>query len=205
MQTVRQRDENGMLPNLIDLVDIHRKAPDLCQSLAATPALFLDPDTAESSSHLTLDGKPIHDVNILLAAQALSPNLPDLQRMITAMFSGTGDTWVRFTPEFAVGGPIDSIPLEIRAKIYIPSTNDHNEGGLGSYRVHIRHHPNSTPQSFSALERYKCNNTEAFARKYITAEDLLHVMRAVRKEDSSGASAAFRKESRRRHKPIVRR
>ncbi|KAJ7349706.1 hypothetical protein DFH08DRAFT_935700 [Mycena albidolilacea] len=183
MQTVRQRDENGMLPNLIDLVDIHRKAPELCQSLAATPALFLDPDTAESSSHLTLDGKPIHDVNILLAAQALSPDLPDLQRMITAMFSGAGDTWLRFTPEFAVGGPIDSIPLEIRAKIYIPSTMITMKAVL----VHIASTFAITPT------RYKRNNTEAFARKYITAEDLLHVMREVRKEDSSGASAAFRK------------
>ncbi|KAK7034818.1 hypothetical protein R3P38DRAFT_2435204, partial [Favolaschia claudopus] len=29
--------------------------------------------------------------------------------------------------------------------------------------------------------------------KYITAEDLLHVMREVRKEDANGESAAFRK------------
>ncbi|KAK6984276.1 hypothetical protein R3P38DRAFT_2383495, partial [Favolaschia claudopus] len=130
---------------------------------------------------------------VLLAAQVLAPGLPDLSRMITAMFNGAAVTWIRFTPEFRIGGPIDSIPLEILLKLYIPSTNDHNEGPLGSARVHVRYHPNSNPASFSALERYRRNNTEAFAIKNITAEDLLHVMREVRKEDANGEGAAFRK------------
>ncbi|KAK7000776.1 hypothetical protein R3P38DRAFT_2357687, partial [Favolaschia claudopus] len=144
---------------------------------------------------------------IFLAAQVLAPDLPDLSRMISAMFNGSAVTWVRFTPEFQIGGTIDSIPPdefqiggtidsippEILAKLYVPSTNDHNEGPLGSARVHIRYHPNSNPASFSALERYRRNNTEAFADKYITVEDLLHVMREVRKEDANGENAAFRK------------
>ncbi|KAK7035003.1 hypothetical protein R3P38DRAFT_2772051 [Favolaschia claudopus] len=66
-------------------------------------------------------------------------------------------------------------------------------GPLGSARIHIRYHPNSNPASFSALERYRRNNTEAFVDKYITVEDLLHVMREVRKEDANGENAAFRK------------
>lgn len=188
MQIVRKRDKNGMLPNLLDLVDLHRKIPRFCESVAANPSLLLDPST-----QLTLDGEPFHDRNVHLAALVLAPDLPDLERMISAMFSGAAETWIRFTPEFAVGGPIDLIPAEIRPKLYIPSTNDHNEGGLGSFRVHIRYHPHSTPHSFSALERYHRNNTEAFAKKYLTAEDLLYVMREVRIEDASGSHAAFRK------------
>ncbi|KAF8164237.1 hypothetical protein K438DRAFT_1617709 [Mycena galopus ATCC 62051] len=193
MQTVRKRDKHGMLPNLIDLVDLHRKIPKFCLSLAANPSLLLDPNTVYSSSSITLDNQPLHDTNLLLAAQTLLPDIPDLPKMITAMFTGAAETWVRFSSEFAVDGPIDSIPAEIRPKLYIPSTNDHNEGGLGSYRVHIRYHPNSTPHSFSAMERYRRNDTEAFAKKFITAEDLLYVMREVRKEDASGESASFRK------------
>ncbi|KAK7045215.1 hypothetical protein R3P38DRAFT_2442367, partial [Favolaschia claudopus] len=130
---------------------------------------------------------------VILAAQALASELPDLSRMITAMFNGSGETWIRFTPEFVVGGTIDMIPPEIRPFLYVTSTNDHNEGPLGSLRVHVRFHPNSNPESFSALERYWRNDTEAFAAKYITAEDLLFVMREVRVEDASGAHAAFRK------------
>ncbi|KAK6984050.1 hypothetical protein R3P38DRAFT_2807245 [Favolaschia claudopus] len=66
-------------------------------------------------------------------------------------------------------------------------------GPLGSARVHVRYHPNSNPASFSAMERYRRNGTEAFVTKYITTEDLLHVMREVRKEDANGENAAFRK------------
>jgi hypothetical protein len=195
MQTVRKRDENGMLPNLLDsrIVDLNRHVSDFCRSIADDPSLLLDPAAVHSSAHLTLDNEPLHDINILLAAQTLAPDLPDLSRMISAMFSGAADTWVRFTPEFAEGGPIDLIPAEIRSKLYIPSTNDHNEGGLGSWRVHIRYHPNSTPQSFSAMERYRRNDTEAFAAKYITPEDLLHIMRQIRLEEGNGERTAFRK------------
>ncbi|KAF7368528.1 hypothetical protein MVEN_00176100 [Mycena venus] len=171
---------------------MHRKLPDFCRSLAATPSMFFAPDAVDFPKRFTLDGEPFHDRNVFLAAQALAPQLPDLTRMISAMFSGAAVTWIRFTPEFAIDGPIDLIPRSILPKLYIPSTNDHNEGPLGSYRVHIRYHPNSTPESFSALERYRRNNTESFAAKYITAEDLLYVMREVRKEDASGANVAFR-------------
>jgi hypothetical protein len=165
MQTVRKRDENGMLPNLLDskIVDLNRHVSDFCHSIADDPSLLLDPAAVHSSAHLTLDNEPLHDINILLAAQTLAPDLPDLPRMISAMFSGAADTWVRFTPEFAEGGPIDLIPAEICSKLYVSSTNDHNKGRLGSWRVHIRYHPNSTPQSFSAMERYRRNDTEAFA------------------------------------------
>jgi hypothetical protein len=117
--------------------------------------MFFAPNAVNFPERFTLDGEPFHDRNVFLAAQALAPQLPDLTRMISAMFSGAGVTWIRFTPEFAIGGPIDLIPRTIPPKLYIPSTNDHNEGPLGSYRVHIRYHPNSTPESFSALERYR--------------------------------------------------
>jgi hypothetical protein len=184
-----------MLPNLLDsrIVDLNRHVSDFCRSIADDPSLLLDPAAVHSSAHLTLDNEPLHDINILLAAQTLAPDLPDLPRMISAMFSGAADTWVRFTPEFAEGGPINLIPAEIRSKLYVPSTNDHKEGGLSSWRVHIRYHPNSTPQSFSAMERYRRNDTEAFAAKYITPEDLLHIMRQIRLEEGNGERAAFRK------------
>ncbi|KAJ7347067.1 hypothetical protein DFH08DRAFT_700045 [Mycena albidolilacea] len=192
MKAVRKKDGNGMLPNLLDLVDIHHRLPSFCRATAANPSLLLDHNIADSSKQLTLDGEPFHDTNVLLAAQVLAPDLPDVAKMIAAMFSGAADGWNRFTPEFAVGGPVDSIPDEIRAKLYIPATNDHNEGGLRSWCVHIRFHPHSTPRSFSTMERYRRNNTEAFAAKYITADDVLHVMREVRKEDASGANTIFR-------------
>ncbi|KAJ7783630.1 hypothetical protein DFH07DRAFT_764108 [Mycena maculata] len=134
MQIVRSKDVNGVLPNLLDLVDIHRKLPDFCRSLAANPSLFFAPNAVDFPE-----------------PQALASQLLDLPRMISAMFSGTGVTWIRFTPEFVI--------------------------------VHIRYHPNSTPESFSALERYHHNNTESFAAKYITAKDLLYIMREKRKRE----------------------
>jgi hypothetical protein len=43
------------------------------------------------------------------------------------------------------------------------------------------------------MERYRRNDTEAFAAKYITPEDLLHIMRQIRLEEGNGECTAFRK------------
>ncbi|RDB26825.1 hypothetical protein Hypma_005340 [Hypsizygus marmoreus] len=110
---------------------------------------------------------------------------------ISDMFSGAAVGWRQFTLEFAVGGTFDLLTSEQWARLFIPSTNDANEGGLGSWRVHVRYHPNSTAASFSSQARHTRNNTDSFIDKLCNSDDHLYVMRWAHHEDASGALARF--------------
>ncbi|KAJ6474121.1 hypothetical protein DFH09DRAFT_1343312 [Mycena vulgaris] len=82
-----------------------------------------------------------------------------------------------------------------RLLIFIPATNDANEGILGGWRVHARTRSASTIYHFSAQTAYHRKNTENFAAaKLNTEEDALYIMRLARVEDASGAMRKFRDE-----------
>ncbi|KAJ6460008.1 hypothetical protein C8R45DRAFT_1030259 [Mycena sanguinolenta] len=111
------------------------------------------------------------------------------------MFRGAAEGWVHFTPEFHVGGTFDQLTDEERARIVILAHNDHNEGMLGSYRVHTRYHPNSTPSSFSNQTRAERNNTERFIEKHANSAELARfVMREVWRDGASSRAAKFQRE-----------
>jgi hypothetical protein len=95
-------------------------------------------------------------------------------------------------PEFVVDGPFDQLTLEDKARIFILATNNHNESMLGSYRVHMRYHPNSTALSFSNQARAERNNTEAFIQKHGSSKAIAQfIMRKVRRDGASGRAAKF--------------
>ncbi|PCH35781.1 hypothetical protein WOLCODRAFT_20162 [Wolfiporia cocos MD-104 SS10] len=180
------------LINLLDLTGLHRRLPEFCNHIAMHPDLILNPDAPLDL--ITLDGQPFSDWRLIAAIQTHAPDIPGLLPMITAMFSGAAQGWVQFTSEFALGGPFDSLTPEERALVFIPSTNDTNEGALGSWWVHVRSHPNSTATTFSSQERLERNKTENFITKCCSEDDQRYVMQVARELDSSGENAHFRKE-----------
>ncbi|KAJ7573916.1 hypothetical protein C8J56DRAFT_713959, partial [Mycena floridula] len=56
----------------------------------------------------------------------------NLKLMILAMFAGAAEGWKIFTNEFIPGGAFNRIPTTVQKTLFIPATNDANEGGLGS-------------------------------------------------------------------------
>ncbi|KAJ6461405.1 hypothetical protein C8R45DRAFT_912233 [Mycena sanguinolenta] len=177
--------------NLLSLTDLHRKLPDFCSHIAANPDLLLDPTTPLEK--LTIDGRPFRDELLIHCIREIVPELPNLARVVSAMFSGCAAGWKQFTPEFHVGGTFDQLTPEQREILFILTTNDPNEGMLSSYRVHTRYHPNSTAHSFSNQTRTERNNTEAFIKKCCDEAVEKYVMREVRKDGRSGARAKFHK------------
>ncbi|KAJ7482660.1 hypothetical protein FB451DRAFT_1393980 [Mycena latifolia] len=133
--------------NLLSLTDLHRKLPVFCKHIADNSHILLDPTTP--LDQLTIDGRPFDDDLLLATIRQPRPDLPNIFLLISAMFSGCAKGRIQFTPEFHVGGTFDRFTPEQRAILFIPSTNDCNEGTLGSYRGHMRYHPNSTAHSFS--------------------------------------------------------
>ncbi|KAJ7083569.1 hypothetical protein C8R44DRAFT_753426 [Mycena epipterygia] len=164
--------------NLLSLTDLHRKLPVFCAYISANPHILLDPSTPPEK--LTIDGRPFLDDLLLPSIRQLLRELPNVFLMISNMFSGFGGTFDCLTPEQ-------------RAILFIPSTNNANEGMLGSYRVHMRYHPNSTARSFCNQTRTERNNMEAFIKKICDNAVLKWVIREVRKDGASTTRAKFRK------------
>ncbi|GBE90031.1 hypothetical protein SCP_1800530 [Sparassis crispa] len=186
------RGDGSKIVNLLDLTELHRKLPTFCNHIALHPTLLLDSNAP--LDEVTLNGKPFMDKMLLAAVCMLAPDLPGLTCMISAMFSGAAKGWVQFTTEFTVGGPFDSLTSAERALVFIPSTNNANEGALGSWRVHARSRPSSTASTFSSQARSEHNNTEEFIVKCCNEDDQGYVMRTVRTADASGENAQFREE-----------
>ncbi|GBE89366.1 hypothetical protein SCP_1600270 [Sparassis crispa] len=174
------RGDGSKIVNLLDLTELHRKLPTFCNHIALHPTLLLDSNAP--LDEVTLDGKPFMDKMLLAAVCMLAPDLPGLTCMISAMFSGAAKGWVQFTTEFTVGGPFDSLTPAERALVFIPSTNDANEGALGSWRVHARSRPSSTASTFSSQARSERNNTEEF------------IVKCCNEDDQGGENAQFREE-----------
>ncbi|KAJ7193708.1 hypothetical protein GGX14DRAFT_576976 [Mycena pura] len=127
-----------------------------------------------------------------------APDLPDLKRALTAIFTGAAKGWETFTTEFRVGGPFDKLTVEERSRLWIPSTNDANEGGLSSLRQFKCHRPNGDVQTFSDHAAASRNTTEAFIEAKATHADHLYVMRAVRNREGKGRTRKFRQNLERR-------
>ena len=190
MATVRGTKDHPI--NLLSLTSIHRKLPEFCAHVAAYPYILLDPTTPLAT--LTIDGKPFRNEFLITMISELRPRLPNLFLVISTMFSGCETGWIRFTPEFCIGGTFDLLTSWQRASLFIPSTNCHNEGKLGSHTSHIRYRPNSTSESYSNRTRLEHNNTEAFIRKCCDEAVEKYVIREVRKDGKSGRRAKFRRE-----------
>ncbi|KAJ7446010.1 hypothetical protein B0H11DRAFT_2338181 [Mycena galericulata] len=125
----------------------------------------------------------------------MASKLPHLEQILVAFLKATIPAWRRFSKEFEPGGIIDSLTPAEKLLMFIPPTNDANEGLLGGWRVYSRARSSGTIAHFSAQAAYHRNNTEAFSdAKLDTEEDALYIMRLARVEDASGAMRRFREE-----------
>ena len=107
------------------------------------------------------------------------------------MFSGAANGWDIFTAEFAIGGLIDSLTPAQLQLLFIPATNDANEGGLGSWHIHLCYNPNSMTATFSTKACLERNDTENFILTQMTDDDHQHVMHLVRKENADHSTVLF--------------
>ncbi|KAF7371839.1 hypothetical protein MVEN_00040700 [Mycena venus] len=185
------RGPAGEPVNLLSLTALHRRLPEFCAIIAAFPWKILDPTTP--LTELTIDGQPFRDHLLITSIDQLRPTLPNLFLIVSTLFSSAEEGWIRFTPEFRIGGTFDRLTPAQRANMWIPATNDRNEGMLGTGRNWFKYKPNSTAQSFSNHTRTQQNNTEAFIKKYCDKAVEKFVMREVRRDGASGRRAEFRR------------
>ncbi|KAF9552336.1 hypothetical protein CPC08DRAFT_698685 [Agrocybe pediades] len=137
--------------------------------------------------------------------QKLAPDLPLLKKAIVAFVDGAQRTFVeRFSEEFKPGGDIDKLTDSERAELFFSSTNDANEGGLGSWRLAQRLRPAETLHKFNASFISSKNDTEGFIKAVLTEPaDMLHLRRTARYRDAKGIQKELKAEQIRADKQKV--
>jgi hypothetical protein len=143
----------------------------------------------------TLDGKPWSDQKAWAACVRLAPKYPDVVPLILAGSKEALDAFERFTEEFAVGGRVDLATAAERLAAHAPSTNDANEGLLGTWRRFSRESPSSTVAHFTDQAMFKRNDTQSFMDDNMNTDvDHQFLRQEARRIDESGVEKARREE-----------
>ncbi|KIY62802.1 hypothetical protein CYLTODRAFT_360941, partial [Cylindrobasidium torrendii FP15055 ss-10] len=183
---------NGQPVNLLDLVDLHRQLPVLCMRLSIMFSSIFSTQKPEGDFEMfksrfpwhdfTLDGNAPQNRRVLGKILDLhhEGKVPGLRWCFRSFFRHAAKGWVDFGEEFRPGGPIDSLPLSLRKLLFIPATNDANEGILGAWRVATRFQPNISPTNFTARTTCSRNDTESFIKAKCSENDALYVRQYVR-------------------------
>ncbi|KAJ3505373.1 hypothetical protein NMY22_g17609 [Coprinellus aureogranulatus] len=129
---------------------------------------------------------------VLGSVKALIPTLPHFLGALIAFLEGTYTTFERFTEEFRDEGEIAGLSNEQRHYLFLPSTNDVNEGALGKLRLNKRLRPNQTLQAFNSRQLYVWNKTATFTDSVLKPEDHQYARHLARKRQVSGHSRKIR-------------
>ncbi|KIJ42100.1 hypothetical protein M422DRAFT_171470 [Sphaerobolus stellatus SS14] len=163
--------------NILDMGPFHSKVEAHMERIIADPMLILAFDAKFESA--TMDGKPWDRPEVMYAIWRLQLTLPHLKGLLVSFFTGALETWRRFTSEFAPGGLISNASPTLRALAWMPTTNDVNEGSLGSRRVLKRSFPKATELVLNSIQRYKWNKTGNFIRN-ISPDKLIYLRKQAR-------------------------
>jgi hypothetical protein len=183
----RVRTPEEVALNAISLGPLHAEIQDHCQKIIDCPDMILDFDE-ETYALATFDGKEVVRDDVLAEIKKLygSGKLPCLRQMLVRFLEGAKSTWIRFSSEFAPGGLIDGLNDTEKGRIWLPATNDRNEGALGSFIVYMRGSPTAALATHNGLAMFKRNETQTFMDTWFTSEDHQYVMKAARELDAAG-------------------
>jgi hypothetical protein len=180
MQHVRQHD------NLLKLGPFFQKKREFLGAISQDPTLWMRGDISHNLG--TLDGRERDEWAglVMKTVHLQSSNLPHLEKAISAFARGALETFSkRFSDEFLEGGDIDKLSTEQKEELFFPSTNDVNEGALGSWRLGQRRRPRETIHKFTAAFTSRQNSTENFhAQMLSTEEDETYLRKKAREQDS---------------------
>ncbi|EPQ53476.1 hypothetical protein GLOTRDRAFT_130812 [Gloeophyllum trabeum ATCC 11539] len=131
--------------------------------------------------------------DLLLAADATYVT-GTLNGALVAFFSGALETWKRFSMEFKDGGKISQLSPAQRQASFMHTTNDANEGSLGSMRQQLLRNSCLTLHAFNARRMWKVNNTKGWMAAKATPEVEMFMKKKARELDASGAEKKRKQE-----------
>lgn len=160
----------GEQNSMLDMGPFHHKVHAHIKSIIRNPALLIGPNASYEKG--AVDGLCWKSPDVIKAVQNMKQELPHLHSLLVRFFEGAAKVWKCFTLEFAPGGLIDEATTEGKDLAWLPTTNDVNEGALGSFCVLMRRQPQLTVLQYNAQAMFHHNETQAFMEaKFTTPED----------------------------------
>jgi hypothetical protein len=185
VKAIRTTSESGETQNMLDLGPLHQQVSTHIQAIIANPFNLLCENPSYSTA--SLGGEEWQHPDIFRSINNL--DLPYLEELLVAFFTGADETWTHFISEFAPGGLIDAATTEERDLAWMPATNDENEGALGSFRKLIRQQPQFTMQAYNGLTMFFRNNTQLFMEAKFTTDEDYKFLHKLARETGSGEQA----------------
>jgi hypothetical protein len=183
MRRVRGSGERRM--NALDAGPLHDQVKAHIANLIDTPELLLANDCSYTLG--SLDGQVWERPEAIYAIHCIKDSLPHLNDCLVAFLRGTLETWNRFTSEFADGGVIAELSRDEKDSLWIDTTNDVNEGALGTTRQSFHRAPNISLPKINSRMMYRKNDTNSFIRHvFNTPADQAFLRSQARKQDASG-------------------
>ena len=173
--------------NLLALSPLHTKLVQHITNLATNIELVLSPDATYQLA--TLDGKPFEHPEAFYVVQRMASDpkvYPHLHQLLMSFFQGALEMLSRFTTEFAIKGPIVNTSSEQRELAHMETTNDANEGALGTFRVTAWHAPRISLRQFNARLKFKKNKTGVWKKSSLSLSSRQFPHGHARKIDASG-------------------
>ncbi|KAF8808386.1 hypothetical protein BYT27DRAFT_7232639 [Phlegmacium glaucopus] len=157
--------------NALNLGPLHKKIESFLVQIIEDPTFLVGKHVSHTVG--TFDGTPWHSQEVIDKINKLAPDFPHLKPAL------------HFTSEFAPGGLIDEVTQEERDLAWMPSTNDINEGALGSFRVLMQHQPQLTLLQYNAQTMFFQNNTGAFMNEIFSDTTHQYIRAVSRERDTS--------------------
>ncbi|EPQ51558.1 hypothetical protein GLOTRDRAFT_96296 [Gloeophyllum trabeum ATCC 11539] len=180
LKIVRGPGSEGL--NQLDLGPFHEEVKTHIKMLIEDPDLVLAEDARPELA--TLDVADWAYPEAVHTIQQRASEMPYLRPVFVAFLSGALETWNRFTSEFK-SGEIDKATEEDRALAWMPATNDHNEGALGSL-------PALPPKQAQCRAAFLQFTSDTFMDKMLVHEDFDFIRREACKLESRGLEKQHR-------------
>ncbi|KAH7890481.1 hypothetical protein F5I97DRAFT_1973003 [Phlebopus sp. FC_14] len=163
------RGQSRDFSNLLELGPLHSKLTIHLNGLISNPALILSPDATYHTA--ALDGKPFERPEAFYIVQKMAQDdktYPHLRPLLVSFLQGATKTLGRFTSEFAPAGTITkSTPTQCELAC-METTNDANEGALGTFRITLRRAPRMSLAQFNARFKYRKNQTGKYIKTHFS-------------------------------------
>jgi hypothetical protein len=177
----------NLTANILDLGPIHMKVISHLNHIINDINLILAPDTTYET--LTLNGKPFKCPEAFYAIQCLAldhKTYPHFPQLLVAFFQGALDMWIRFSAEFAAGGAIDKSSSSQRQMAHMKTTNNDNEGALGTICTSLCRAPHMSLSHFNSRFMYKKNQMNTYIENVLDISSGQKLPKKARERDESG-------------------
>ena len=152
--------------NILELGPVHASLISQIWKLQNNVDLIVGPSATYKTA--TMDGKLFTRPEAIYTIQWIASNTvtyPHIHQLLASFLEGALETWICFSREFTSGGKIDRATASQRQSAFMKTTNNDNEGALGTVHTSLHWAPSMSLSHFNSGVMYKKNDTSSYISK----------------------------------------